>query len=66
MSEFMSNKCTHVYASVKYLIISNSFLKRICISETSRIFILNMPSKTFLMYFFLYYTTHKVYTLFTL
>ena len=47
MSEFMSNKCTHVYASVKYLTISDRFLKRICISEISRILILKMPSKTF-------------------
>ena len=38
-SELMSNKCTYVYASVKYLIISNRFLKRtVCVSETSRIF----------------------------
>ena len=46
LSEFMSNKYTHVY--VKYPIISNRFLKRIvCVSETSRIFILNMPSRHF-------------------
>ena len=27
VSEFISNRCTQVYASVKYLIISNIFLK---------------------------------------
>ena len=51
-SEFMSYKCTYVYASVKYLIISNRFLKRtVCVSETSRIFILDMSSKNFKVFF---------------
>ena len=29
VSEFINNKCTHVYASVRYLIISNRLLIRI-------------------------------------